>query len=123
VIPLERILGSIVYLPLNPGESWGYLRLFPESNDDLTPIDIPVFDELPLDLSVVAGCITKAVQDSSSHVNLKSKERGTPNMVLRDAGPTQPRLEPFLNKPVHFVVRTDDFLLEDTTGQIVRQKT
>ena len=87
VVPLDRILGSIVYLPMNTGEAWGYLRIFPADNDELSPADIPVFEELPLDLSVVAGVMTKAVQDANSHVNLKSKERGTPNMVLRDARP------------------------------------
>jgi hypothetical protein len=122
VIPLDRILGSIRYIPLNVGEAWGYLRIFPESNDALEPADIPVFDELPLDLSVVAGCMTRAVQDSNSHVNLKSKERGTPNMVLRDAGPDNPRLAPWKDKPVHFVVRGDDFLLEASTDEEVAVK-
>ena len=73
------------------GDSCGSSR----PDDACTPTDIPVFDELPLDLSVVAGVITRAVQDTNSHVNLKSKERGTPNMVLRDAGPGNPRLAPF----------------------------
>ena len=85
--PLDQILGAITYLPLNVGEAWGYLRIFPPDNDELRPTDIPVFDELPLDLSVVAGVLTRAVQDTNSHVNLKSKERNTPNVVLRDAGP------------------------------------
>jgi hypothetical protein len=119
IIPLDRILGSIRYIPLNTGEAWGYLRIFPASNDALEPVDIPVFDELPLDLSVVAGVITKAVQDSNSHVNLKSKERGTPNMVLRDAGPDHPRISPWRDKPVHFVVRADDFVLEASTDEEV----
>ena len=87
-LTIDRVSGSITYLPLNAGDAWGFLRIFPAGNT-LTPADIPVFDELPLDLSVVAGVITRAVQDSNSHVNLKSKERGTPNMVLRDAGPGQ----------------------------------
>ena len=78
MIPLDRILGAIQYLPLNVGEAWGYLRIFPPDSDELTATDIPVFDELPLDLSVVAGVLTRAVQDTNSHVNLKSKERGTP---------------------------------------------
>ena len=72
----------VKYLPLNPGEAWGYLRIFPKDSATLRPTDIPVFDELPLDLSVVAGTITQVYQDVTSHVNLKSKERGTPNMVL-----------------------------------------
>ena len=121
-LTLDRVLGSILYLPLNAGEAWGYLRIFPKSNNDLTPADVPVFDELPLDLSVVAGVITKAVQDSNSHVNLKSKERGTPNMVLRDAGPDHPRLAPWRDKPVHFVVGADDFLLEATTDEEVAKR-
>jgi hypothetical protein len=118
-VTIDRVLGSVRYLPLNSGEAWGYLRIFPAGDADLTPADIPVFSELPLDLSVVAGVITKAVQDSNSHVNLKSKERGTPNMVLRDAGPDNQRLAPWRDKPVHFVVRADDFLLEASTDDEV----
>jgi len=118
-LTIDRVLGSVRYLPLNAGEAWGYLRIFPVGNAELTPADIPVFAELPLDLSVVAGVITKAVQDSNSHVNLKSKERGTPNMVLRDAAPDNERLAPWRDKPVHFVVRADDFLLEATTDEEV----
>ena len=119
VLTVDRVLGSINYLPLNLGEAWGYLRLFPDRDAGLSAADIPVFEELPLDLSVVAGVITRAVQDASSHVNLKSKERGTPNMVLRDAGPDHPRLAPSRDRPVHLVVRTEDFLVEPTTEEEV----
>ena len=118
-LTIDRVLGSVRYVPLNAGEACGYLRIFPPGNTGLTPADIPVFAELPLDLSVVAGVITKAVQDSNSHVNLKSKERGTPNMVLRDAGPDNERLAPWRDKPVHFVVRPDDFQLEASTDEEV----
>lgn len=120
-LTIDRVLGSITYLPLNAGEAWGYLRIFP-SGAALTPTDIPVFAELPLDLSVVAGVITKAVQDSNSHVNLKSKERGTPNMVLRDAGPDNPRLAPWRDKPVHLVVQAGDFVIEASTPEEVAAK-
>jgi hypothetical protein len=119
---VDEILGSLTYLPLNPGEAWGYLRIFPPDTDQLTPIDIAVLDDLPLDLAVVSGVITKAYQDASSHVNLKSKERGTPDMVLRDAGPTNPKLAPFANKPVHLVVKPDGFTIEATTDAIVMAK-
>ena len=122
VLPLDRILGSITYIPLNVGEAYGHLRIFPPDNDELTPTDIPVFDELPLDLSVVAGVLTRAVQDTNSHVNLKSKERNTPNAVLRDASPDHPRLAPFADQPVHLVVGRDDFMIEPTTEEIVAQK-
>jgi hypothetical protein len=122
VLPLDRILGAIQYLPLNLGEAWGYLRVFPRSREELTATDIPVFDELPLDLSVVAGVLTRAVQDTNSHVNLKSKERSTPNAVLRTAAPDHPRLAPFLDRPVHLIVGVDDFVLEPATDDVIAAK-
>ena len=122
VLPLDQILGTIQYIPLNLGEAWGFLRIFPASNDELRPTDIPVFDELPLDLSVVAGVLTRAVQDTNSHVNLKSKERHTPNAVLRNAGPDNPRLAPYADRPVHLIVAREDFTLEETTEDVVAQK-
>ncbi len=122
VLPLDQILGTIQYIPLNLGEAWGFLRIFPANNDELRPTDIPVFDELPLDLSVVAGVLTRAVQDTNSHVNLKSKERHTPNAVLRNAAPDNPRLAPYANRPVHLIVAREDFTLEETTEEVVAQK-
>lgn len=122
VLSLDDILGSVTYIPLNQGEAWGWLRIFPTDPDELRPTDVVVLDQLPLDLSVVAGVLTRAVQDTNSHVNLKSKERNTPNAVLRDAGPDHPRLAPFADTPVHYVVRGDDFVIEPTTPEIVAAK-
>lgn len=119
---LDALLGSVRYFPMNAGEAWGTLRIFPKDYGELRATDIPVFDELPLDLSVVAGTITRTYQDATSHVNLKSKERGTPNMVLRDASPTTAELAPFADKPVHLVVGKQGFLLEPTTKEIVEKK-
>ena len=121
-LTLDTIYASLDYLPLNKGEAWGHLRIFPRDNDDLLPTDIPVFDELPLDLSVVAGVLTRAVQDTNSHVNLKSKERNTPNAVLRTAEPKNPRLADFADKPVHLIVGAEDFTVELTTEEVVAQK-
>ena len=121
-LTIEQVLGSVKYLPLNPGEAWGNLRIFPADSGELRPTDIVVFDELPLDLSVVAGSITRVFQDVTSHVNLKSKERGTPNMVMRDASPTNATLAPFANKPVHLVVGKTGYTIEATTDAIVQQK-
>lgn len=121
-LTIEQVLGNVKYLPLNPGEAWGYLRIFPQDLGESRPSDIVVFDDLPLDLSVVAGTITKVFQDVTSHVNLKSKERGTPNMVFRDASPTNEKLAPFKDKPVHFVVGKTGYVLEATTAAVVEQK-
>lgn len=120
-LTIDEILGSVNYLPLNPGEAWGHLRIFPQDLGNVRPTDIVVFDELPLDLSVVAGTMTKVYQDVTSHVNLKSKERGTPNMVLRDAA-TNAELAKFKDKPVHLTVGKTGYKLEATTDAIIKQK-
>lgn len=121
-LTLDGVLGSLEYLPMQLGEAWGYLRIFPQDQELLSALDIPVFDELPLTLTVVAGTITKTFQDASSHINLKSKERGTPNMVLRTAGPTHAELKKFADKPVHLKVGAAGFTLEPSTDQVVKQK-
>lgn len=121
-LSLEAILGSVNYIAMNTGEAYGYLRIFPQNQDNIAASDIVVFDELPLDLTVVAGVLTKAFQDTNSHINLKSKERNTPNAILRDASPTHPDLAPFDGKPVHMVVGNDGFKLEATTPELVAQK-
>jgi len=83
-LTIEDILGNTKYIPMNTGKAYGYLRVFPENPDKLTRYDIPIFRELPLDLSVVAATGTYDVQNPGSHINLKSKERGTPNIVIHD---------------------------------------
>ena len=122
VTSIERMLGNVKYFPMNAGEAWGYLRLFPRDLGSLRPTDIPIFDELPLDLSVVAGTITRVYQDATSHVNLKSKERGTPNMVLRDVSANHPALRGFIDKPVHIKVNKEGFVIEATSDAVVQAK-
>ena len=120
-LDVEEILGNVKYLPLNPGEAYGYLRVFPKDNGNLRPTDIVVFDELPLDLTVVAGTMTRVYQDVTSHVNLKSKERGTPNMVLRDAA-TNADLQRFADKPIHLTVGKTGYTIEASTDAVVQAK-
>ena len=121
-LSLNSILGDIKFIPLHQGEAWGYLRLFPKNQEDLVPTDIPVFDELPLDLSVVAGTITRAYQDTNSHINLKSKERNTPNMMLRDAGPDHAELAQWIDKPVRLSVTAQGWSITASTDAIVQEK-
>ncbi|MEM1031085.1 MAG: PEP/pyruvate-binding domain-containing protein [Myxococcota bacterium] len=119
---LDEVLGAVDFIPLNRGEAWGFLRMYPADPEALSVLDIPVFRQLPLDLTVVAGTITKAYQDPTSHVNLKSKERGTPNMVLRSAGPDHPRLAPFVDRPIHLVVEVEGYRVAAATEAEVRAR-
>lgn len=72
------------------GEAFGYLVYVPKGSGDeviqkLDKTMIPVFAELPLDLGVVAAIITEQPQTPLSHINIKSKSRGTPNLYLPNA--------------------------------------
>ncbi|RYZ64612.1 MAG: hypothetical protein EOP05_21800, partial [Proteobacteria bacterium] len=76
---------STVYSVENEGVAFGYLVYIPKGSgsDAVAKLDktsIPVFAELPLDLGVVAAIITEQPQTPLSHVSIKSKSRGTPNM-------------------------------------------
>lgn len=121
-LTIDQVLGALDFIPMQLGEAWGFLRIFPANNDALSATDIPVFAELPLDLTVVAATITKQVQDASSHINLKSKERGTPNMVLRSAALDHATLAKLADQPVHIVVAADGFTIEASTEEIVAAK-
>ncbi len=122
--PVSDLLGAVTEIPMNEGEAWGNLVLFPALGTNLLPTDIPIFDELPLDLSVVAGVVTKAFQDTNSHVNLKSKERKTPNVVIRDISASSPKLAGLINtsgpSPVHMIVTADGVRFEKATEEEVQ---
>jgi Pyruvate phosphate dikinase, AMP/ATP-binding domain len=74
----------------NEGTAFGYLVYIPKGSgsDAVAKLDktsIPVFAELPLDLGVVAAIITEQPQTPLSHVSIKSKSRGTPDMYYPNA--------------------------------------
>ncbi len=77
---------------MNPGEAKGQLvfisdedvRMGSEKFKSLSPLSIPAFAELPMDMSVVAGAITLKQQNLNSHVQLKSRARKTPNLDISD---------------------------------------
>ena len=58
-ITIDQVLGTLEYLAAQPRRGVGLPPHLPDELDDLTPLDIAVFDELPLDLAVVAGVITQ----------------------------------------------------------------
>ncbi len=86
----------------NAGVGYGYLIFIPRDQTEklvttLTFKMIPVFEMLPLDLGVVAGVITEEPQTPLSHVNIKSKNRGTPNVYVNKAS-QDPRIKNLLEK-------------------------
>jgi len=119
---IDDIIGSVPVVPMNSGDAWGYLRLSPPVlTEELKPDDIVLFKELPLDLSVVAGVLTEAVQDGGSHINLKSKERNTPNVVVRDPNRLA-ELKAMADRPIHLMVRANGYQIEPSTAVEVKAK-
>jgi hypothetical protein len=112
---VEQVYAGIPYIPMNLGKTYGFLKIVKNLGEvkELTPMDIAVFKELPLDLSVVSGVITTVIQDAGAHVNLKSKERNTPNMVLRDLAEIK-KLEMLDGEPVEMSVENETFKIVKT---------
>lgn len=88
VIRTEDVYRGQSYQPLNQGTGYGtlrFVRVAELAGQPPLPTDITVLDRVPNDIAMVAGIITAEFQTPLSHVNLLSKNRGTPNMALRHA--------------------------------------
>ena len=87
-IRTEAVFDGQQYQPLNQRVGFGTLRFARVAELAATPAlptEIIVLDRVPNDISIVSGVITQEFQTPLSHINILSKNRGTPNMALRDA--------------------------------------
>lgn len=103
------------------GLGYGYLRFIPKDKTEsltqqMTYKDIPIFESMPLDLGVVAGTITEQPQTPLSHVNMKSKDRKTPNMYLEKASKL-PQVAKLLNKLVKMELTANNYTLTEVSLQ------
>lgn len=88
VITTDELYAGIDYQPLSLGTAYGYVHFTTAAaleTEFVSFRDIVILDEAPNDISVVQGLITQAFQTPLSHVNVLSRNRGTPNMGLRGA--------------------------------------
>ncbi len=88
VIRTEEVFLGQSYQPLNKVVGYGRLqfrRVTELAGLPVSPTDIVVLDRVPNDIALVSGIVTSEFQTPLSHVNLLSKNRGTPNMALRNA--------------------------------------
>lgn len=119
VISTAELYAGIDFQPLNPAESMGQLRFFTsdalESGAQYVSFrDIAVLDRVPNDISVALGIITSEFQTPLSHVNVLSKNRGTPNMALRAAF-TRPELRALEGTWVRLTVTPYAYEIEEVT--------
>jgi hypothetical protein len=88
IVTTEKLYEGIDYQPLNLGETIGTIRFVRSVDLDtvyVTSRDIVVLDSVPNDIAPVNGIITEEFQTPLSHINVLARNRGTPNMGLRDA--------------------------------------
>ena len=88
ILNTDDLYAGVDYQPLNLGTTTGILRFHTSTEVDgaYTPYrEVVVLDQVPNDISIVAGIITSEFQTPLAHINVLSVNRGTPNMALRDA--------------------------------------
>lgn len=102
---------------LNTGIAYGTLVRADHDtvgNGRFSPRDIVLTDGLPNDLPTVAGVITTEFQTPLSHLNVLSRNRGTPNMALRTAW-TDPVFTALAGKSVRLEVTLAGWKLREAT--------
>lgn len=119
VISTQALYDGIDYQPLNLAVGVGRLRFVNASELAdlyLSPTDLVVLDEVPNDITVVAGMITAEFQTPLSHVNVLAQNRKTPNMGLRDALENE-ALRALDGEWVQLTVGAFEWSVEEITGE------
>jgi hypothetical protein len=107
------------YQPLTEAVGFGVLEFVPSAELEQAALGrdvIVVTDDVPNDIPLVGGLITEAFQTPLAHVNVLSKNRGTPNMALRDARHAA-EIEPLLGELVRLEVSAGGFSLRSATAE------
>jgi len=121
VVPLSTtdLFADIDYQPLNLATGVGRLRFVKAdelASTYLSFSDLVVLDNVPNDISVVAGMITEEFQTPLSHVNVLAQNRKTPNMGLRGAT-TNEKLQALEGKWVELTTGAFDWSIEEVTSE------
>ena len=119
VIASEAVFAGQDYQPLHQTVGHGtlrFVRLADLPATTLSATDIAVFDGVPDELPLVSGVITSQFQTPLSHINLLAKNRGTPNMALRDAFDA-PALRAFEGSLVRLQVGPQEFVLAPSDAE------
>ncbi len=118
IVSTDDLYEGVDYQPLNPGTSTGILTFHDADAvaGEYTPYrEIVVLDDVPNDISIVAGIITSTFQTPLAHINVLSVNRGTPNMALRGAQDL-PELIALQGKWVELIVGSFDWEIREITA-------
>ena len=105
----EDLFGDIDYLPLNPGESFGRLRIM-ELDEYPRPREIVLYRSLPNEMPRSAGIITEVRQTPLSHVNLRAIQDKVPNAFIAEATQLE-EIRSLAGEYVYYRVDADGFTL------------
>ena len=114
----KDFLTDIAFLPLNPGETFGRLRLM-EPGELPAQRDIVLYSSLPNEMPRVAGIITAVRQTPLSHVNLRAIQDKVPNAYVSNAS-EDPSIAPLIGKYVAYKVNSQRFAIREATGAEVQ---
>ena len=110
---------GVTFQALTEGVGFGVLTFVPSNELGEAPLGrdvIVLTDDVPNDIPLVGGLITEALQTPLAHVNILSKNRGTPNMALRDARNDED-LEPLLGELVRLEVTAGGFSVRRASSE------
>lgn len=118
----DAVFAGLRYEPVTSGVAFGYVRLIRGAIDAgaVSPTDILVTDDVPEDLPVCAALVTSKLQAPLAHVAVLSRNRGTPDMALRDAI-THPALVGLEGQLVRLDVGPQDFTVARATQEDARR--
>jgi len=116
VVHADEIMRGTRYQAIVPGRGYGYLRLVRGELDVsmVRPTDILVTEQVPDELPPCAALVTSALQAPLAHVAILSRNRGTPDMALREAI-TDERITSLEGRLVKIEVGPQDFSLTEAS--------
>ena len=113
VLREDDVYADISFLPLNPAEGYGLLRLM-ELDERPNSRDVVLFQGLPNEMPRVGGVITTVAQTPLSHVNLRAIQDNVPNAFIKDAANDE-TISALIGKYVYYKV--------DEVGYEIREAT
>jgi hypothetical protein len=126
IVTTDQLYAGTDYQPLVRATAYGVVRYYTTAELQTSTFipynSILVLEQVPNDISVVAGLISEQFQSPLSHVNVLCTNRGTPNMGLRNA---RAKLRDYEGKWVKLTVASDRYTItpvDDVTGQAEWEK-
>lgn len=105
------------YLPFNLEEGYGILTVL-NPGEEPNPRDVVILEQLPNDLSRIAGIISTVPQTPLSHINLRAIQDQAPNAFIRNVMDST-EVVSLIDKFVYYKVEPSSYTLQESTREDV----